>query len=130
MNRLVSLVVVGALFALLCGCGHAGPKLYPVSGTVTLDGQPLADGTVYFKIIDAGLIVSMPVKEGKFAGAATEGKHRVEVVAYRLIPVTGEMGGEVQQSQIAPRFNSASTLTADVAPKAEGNVYEFKVESK
>ncbi len=128
MIRLVSLIVVLALFV-LTGCKPAGPKLYPVTGAVTLDGQPLADGTVHFKIIDAGSIFSFPVKEGKFAGQATEGRHRVEVVAYRLIPVPGEMGGEVQQPLIAPRFNSMSTLSADVTP-AGPNAFEFQVESK
>lgn len=125
---LTFLLIVLALFG-SSGCKPPGPKLYPITGTVTLDGQPLADGTMHFKIIEAGSIYSFPVKEGKFEGQATEGKHRVEVVAYRLIPVPGEMGGEVQQPLIAPRFNSATTLAADVTPTGP-NAFEFKVESK
>jgi hypothetical protein len=33
-------ILVGGLLV-LAGCGGSGPKLVPVSGTVTLDGQPL-----------------------------------------------------------------------------------------
>lgn len=129
MIRLLALSVCCLLVLFAGGCGPTKPKLYPLSGTVLLDGQPLAEGIVHFRIVDAGLLASCPVKDGKFTGEATEGKHRVEVVAYRLIPVPGQMGGEVQESLIAPRFNSLSTLTADVTP-AGPNVFEFKVESK
>lgn len=30
------------------GCGDAGPKLYPVKGTVRVDGKPASDATVFF----------------------------------------------------------------------------------
>jgi hypothetical protein len=36
------------LFALLAGCGERGPSLANVSGTVTLDGQPLPNARVTF----------------------------------------------------------------------------------
>lgn len=117
---------------LLCsasGCAKPGPKLFPVSGNVTLDGRPLAEGTVYFKTIATGEIDSLPVKDGKFAGQAVEGARRVEVVAFRLIPVPGEMGGEVQESLIARRFNQDSKLTAEVTA-AGPNTFEFAVTSK
>ena len=114
---------------LLCGCADKGPKTYPVSGTVTLDGQPLAEGIVHFRAVTAGQVDSLPVKDGQFSGLAVVGTRRVEVVAYKMIPVPGEMGGEVPQPLIAPRFNSMSTLTAEVTA-AGPNAYEFKVESK
>lgn len=117
---------------LLCaasGCAKPGPKLFPVSGNVTLDGQPLAEGTVYFKTIATGDVNSLPVKDGKFAGQAVEGTRRVEVVAFRMIPVLGEMGGEVQESLIARRFNQDSQLTAEVTA-AGPNTFEFAVTSK
>jgi hypothetical protein len=122
------LVALSVLF-LASGCKPPGPKSYPVSGTVTLDGQPLAEGNVYFKTLAEGLIDPLPVKDGKFEGKAGEGQRRVEIVAYRMVPVPGEMGGEVPQSLIAPRFNSQSELTAEVTA-AGPNVYDFKVESK
>lgn len=40
------------LAAFVCGCGRKGPNTpdpVPVSGTVTLDGKPLAHATVFFR---------------------------------------------------------------------------------
>lgn len=43
--------VLSALFGLcafVAGCGDSGPKLYPVTGKVTVNGNPLSSGTVVF----------------------------------------------------------------------------------
>ncbi|WP_254510138.1 hypothetical protein [Anatilimnocola floriformis] len=128
MQRFVLVLMLALAFC--TGCAKKGPKFFPVSGTVTLDGQPLPEGTIHFKsTATGGLPESLPVKDGKFAGKAVEGACRVEVTAYRQIPIAGEMGGSVQEPLIASRFNSLSTLTAEV--KAAGpNAFDFKVESK
>jgi hypothetical protein len=125
----VCLLIFATLLIACSGCGPTGPKLFPVSGTVLLDGQPLAEGTIYFKTLETGAIDTLPIKDGKFSGQAIEGDRRVEVVAYRLIPVAGQMGGEVQESLIASRFNSESTLKAVVSPTA-ANEYKFEVNGK
>jgi hypothetical protein len=41
-------LTVAAVAALAIGCGDSGPKLVPVSGTVTLDGKPLKGALVSF----------------------------------------------------------------------------------
>lgn len=47
MMRAVAMVgLLGAAF--LVGCGPAAPTIYPVSGTITLDGKPLEGATVTF----------------------------------------------------------------------------------
>lgn len=49
-NAIIGLSVV-LLAVVICGCGKKNPNLpdlIPVSGTVTLDGKPLAGATVYF----------------------------------------------------------------------------------
>jgi hypothetical protein len=43
--RVVSVAALAAVFLALAGCGD-GPKIVPVSGMVTIDGQPLAYGHV------------------------------------------------------------------------------------
>ena len=46
-----SLVIL--LAACLVGCGHRGPKVEFVEGTVLFDNQPVADATVFFLPVDA-----------------------------------------------------------------------------
>jgi hypothetical protein len=44
--RLAAGAAIAAAFLVLAGCGGGGPKIVPVSGTVTIDGQPLTYGHV------------------------------------------------------------------------------------
>ena len=130
MTRWCACLGLGLLsLAIFGGCGEPPPALFPVQGSVTLDGQPLATGTVYLKTVQTGAIDTLPVKDGKFMGKAMAGKRKVEVAAHRMIPVPGEMGGEVQESLIASRYNSESTLTAEVTTTGP-NEFKFEVESK
>ena len=47
--RITSLSAIAAAFLVpLGGCGEGGPRLVPVTGTVTLNGKPLADATISF----------------------------------------------------------------------------------
>lgn len=124
-----SAVVVLILVAQI-GCGKAGPKVVTVSGTVTYDGQPLAEGTVYFKTPETGAINSLPVKNGKFEGNAEVGERRVEINAYRTKSQDfNGMKGEVKENLIPTRYNADSKLTATVT--ADGpNTFQFEVKSK
>src|SRR5262245_8788372 len=44
--RLAAGAALAAVFLALAGCGGGGPKIVPVSGTVTIDGQPLTYGHI------------------------------------------------------------------------------------
>lgn len=129
--RRAALAALFLMLAALVGCGKSsGPKTVPVSGTVTLDNHPLAEGTVYFKTVATGAIDALPVKDGKFDGSAEVGERRVEVTAYKTkVQDLNGMKGEIKESLVGPRFNTSSTLTASV--KAEGpNTFKFDVTSK
>lgn len=115
----------------LVGCGgDAGPQKYPVSGVVNVDGQPLADGMIYFKDIAAGVADSAEIKNGKFEGLAEAGQRRVEIFAYQT--VTSDMGGTTSETKVnilPPRYNTESTLTEEVKADAP-NTYTFDVASR
>ena len=119
-----------AITVALAGCGAPGVKLVPVSGTVTLDGTPLAEGTVYFKTVATGSVEAFAVKAGQFAGNAEPGERRVEVTAYRTTPRPNDpMQGETQVSLVGANYNSASKLTATVSA-AGPNAFTFDVKAK
>ncbi len=123
-----------ALFLVLvaligCGKSESKPKSVLVSGTVTMDGKPLTEGTVYFKTVQTGAFDTLIVKDGKFEGDAEVGVRRVEVNAYRTKTIKDAMGGEVKENRIPARFNADSTLAATVT--ADGpNTFKFEVKSK
>jgi hypothetical protein len=58
----ISAMLLLALGVLGCGSGSTGPALYPVVGTVTYQGKPLAGARITF----------IPEKEGAIAIASTD----------------------------------------------------------
>lgn len=91
---------IGVAFILALGC-ERGPVLVPVSGTVTLDGKPLARASVGFYPLEVKSADLSPAsvggtnEQGEFTLAtalkgqpgAVLGKHRVSIV---LTPDVGE----------------------------------------
>ena len=109
---------------LVCGCSH-GPKLYPVSGAVTFDGAPVAEGDILFLPVDTALAPEPgTIKDGKYALQAREGKKRVEIRASKIQPGGAKgAGGEPVPEEYLPRiYNSESTLSAEVKSSGENKI--------
>lgn len=66
-----ALIVVGTV-SLLTGCGPSGPKLVPVEGIVTLDGEPLAFKSLLFLPADG--------TDGNGAGGFTDGQGKFSLI--------------------------------------------------
>ena len=123
---------IGILLSLLLvGCSREA-KLYPVSGSVSLDGQPVSEGDILFvspdgvRGPDAGKI-----EGGKYALKTTDGKKRVEVSAAKIRPggARGAGGEPVPEEYIPARYNTASELSFEVKPAAE-NIINLDLKSK
>jgi hypothetical protein len=128
--RSAALLAVALGLSAAAGCGPAEPKPVPVSGTVTLDGQPLADGFVYFKSPQTGGLERFEIAGGAFQGMALPGTRRVEVISNR--PKSVVIDGakvDVPDNIIDPKFNLDSGLTADVTPGGP-NTFTFEVKRK
>jgi hypothetical protein len=126
-----------ALTMTLGGCSEKSdglPRL-AVSGTVTLDGQPLPKGLIQFlpssqqEVMSGGAVI----EGGNYSIARNEGllpgKYRVEITssAGSEPPPPGEPPGPARvtaKDVIPEQYNLKSTLTAEV--KAGGtNTFEF-----
>ena len=119
------------LVALLFGCGSSGPATYEVTGQVTFDGQPVAEGEILLRAADgsegsrAGKIV-----DGRYTIQSTVGKKRVEINASREVKPSkiAESGEEVAGELYIPKkYNLESELTAEVTA-AGPNQFDFKLE--
>lgn len=128
------------------GCSR-GPALAPVKGTVTIDGSPLAKGTIIFEAnglrpatarIENGQIVE--VTTYKTGDGAPVGSHKVAISANEdgasavvenpgeaKVPDVNYMSGK---SLIPAHYNDPNTsgLTAEI--KRGDNVLDFKLTSQ
>lgn len=131
---------------ILFGCS-GGLKLAPVEGTVTLDGVPLAKGTITFESTGNRPAIAR-IENGKIVEATTYttgdgvpvGEHTVAISATEdaASAVTDNPGMSkspganymVGKSLIPAAYNNPSTsgLTATIQPG--GNTVEFKLVSK
>ena len=124
--RWVSCSLVVAAAVLAAGCG--GPAAVAVSGTVNWDGKAMPDGKILFEDENPKVApVSGDVKDGKYALRVPPGRKKVRITASREAPggkVDPVMGGVPRQSYVPARYNSDTTLSADV--KAAGdNKFDF-----
>ena len=117
---------------LLTGCG--GGDLGQVTGTITLDNQPLADATVQFE----------PIQGGRWSAARTDASGKYELVYTRqqmgaefgehLVKITtaqelvdGDNVTEVAE-RVPAKYNASSELRATV--KEGKQVIDFPLDSQ
>lgn len=106
---------------LISGCESKPtlPALGTVKGTVTLNGQPLAQATVGFEHFEDGSIcLGATDKSGRYelftqradaAPGAALGEHRVRIEK----PLISKEGAK---EMLPSRYNASTDLTADVKP--------------
>ncbi len=132
-KRILSGFAILALpMVLLCGC--AGDKRLPVSGNITLDGQPLSLGAITFvpngdkKSNSSGSSVvdgkySIPAEKGLMPG-----KYSVSITPMhktgRKIPNT--MTGIMEEEQFSVNYNEAGRLEA-IVEVGKDNILDFAI---
>ena len=118
------------VFAALCvagvsGCGGPSPPVTaPVSGTVSYDGKPIADGSITFAAVDGSCAPSvLQIAEGRYEGRVVVGEKRIEIRAMRQAERTGSAAtgpggdeGPVLENFIPAAYNDASQLTRTIDP--------------
>lgn len=122
--RNAMVAVCAMVFAL--GCGSGEPALYEVSGAVTLNGKPIPEGEVTF-VAENGLVSAPgPVKDGRYTLQTTAGKKTVRILAMKVKPggARDAFGAPTPENYLPPRYNTQSTLSAEVTPKGP-NQFDF-----
>ncbi len=123
---LLATVLVAA--ATLSGCDRGDrPKLGEVTGTVTLDAQPLADAAVVFSPVTGGRqSMGITDSDGRFEltyirdiRGAKLGRHKVSITT---------ASEESPEEMLPVRYNAETTLTAEVKPG--DNICDFPLTSE
>jgi len=132
MKSLCVFSLFAASAVILAGCGPSGPTTHTVSGTVTFDGAPVAQGEIVFRDA-AGQEKSYggQISNGKYSFDSSPGAKKVEISAMREVPGewdTSNPGEKVplMEQYIPEKYNAESTLTAKVTG---ANTINFELKS-
>jgi hypothetical protein len=121
----------------LAGCGRAGPERASVSGTVTLEGHTISEGSITFVPTDGsqGPTAGGAIRDGKFEITKFDGpivgKNRVELRSWKLtgrqIPNPMSPGATMDEKVEAfpDPFNNESRLVREIA--SGHNTLEFNL---
>lgn len=121
------------------GCGGPTDGRITVSGTVTIDGAPLSDGSVTFYLDNASSGVGI-IENGKFTvsqSATSEGmqpgSYDVAIQSWEVEPGSVNEAGDIVEtgkSRIPQKYNSTSTSEIVANITDENSKMEFFLLSK
>jgi hypothetical protein len=133
--RLAGVAACSLLVAAGCNTRPKGmPDLAPVKGTVTLDGQPLAQVDVTFFSEVGGQVAGGSTDDSGAYELRFSGKHMGAKIGPNTVRITTPLqeipGAPAWKEKVPARYNTKSELKADVKPGSEPNTIDFELKSK
>lgn len=142
-RRLFQFAWAGVFLAMAVGCGGKGLNTYPVTGKLTVKGQPAKDLRITFEPVAAGVEPAAGVLDPDgtykvFSGikgtpGAMVGKYKV-VITPDMSKVdmsaayTGAKGPpKLPESPVPTEYSSAKTSPKEIEVKAENNVIDIDI---
>ena len=132
--RLVCASLTVLLTVWLAGCSSSRvklPPLAPVSGTITMDGQPLAGVEVLFMSPTGHISFGWTDQNGKyvlqFRNYGPGAGPGLNTVTVKSVPKDPNI--PIENDVIPAVYNSKTTLTANVAP-SKSNTFDFDLKSR
>jgi len=115
-----------ALFVTM-GC-DSGQSRYPVSGSITFNGEIVPEGHISFAHQDGRTTPrATQIVEGKYFAELPAGPHKVIIEASKFIgPEDKVMGLRPRDQYLPDKFNVDSILSIDVKPEGE-NLFDFSL---
>lgn len=128
----MKLLLAAVLLAALCTAGCA-PATVTLSGTVTVNGQPLEKGIIDFAPLDtAPLSPSAEIVNGHYQLKLAPGKKQVSISAPVVTdrrpehPGPGALMIEITSESLPAKYNSKTELTLDVTAATKTKDWELK----
>ncbi|QDT53697.1 hypothetical protein Pan44_17200 [Caulifigura coniformis] len=116
-----------SVFALTCaaglliaGCtgGPEGPATVKVTGSVSFDGAPVADGDIVFRRASDQMAYGGKIVGGKYEIETEPGEMKVEITARREVPgkftTVNVVKEPVTEMYIPKQYNTNTELTAKI----------------
>jgi len=121
-----------ALIGFALGCS-ADAKHGIVTGTVTLDGQPLKSGTIRFDSTDGqAAAADASIADGRFSAKVPPGDKRVSITAPKVVgkkkmyDTPNSPLIDVTEESLPAQYNAQTTLTITVEPGNQQPTFELK----
>ncbi|QDU60266.1 hypothetical protein Pan216_11050 [Planctomycetes bacterium Pan216] len=138
-NQIQAAVASLAFIALVAGCGDGNQRQgVEVHGDVTLDGNPVSEGTIELIPLDGGVAAGASISNGTYRIEAKKGPRpgqytaevRSTIATGRMIPGTlGEESIEERVSIVPARYNEASELRLTI-DDADEDRHDFRLTSQ
>jgi len=120
--------------SLVTGCQKSAPAPSAVTGKVTLDGKPLAAGTIQFFAADKGVSapVSATITNGEYSASVVPGAQRVESKSPKSLgkmndpDMPANMMSEQSVETLPAIYNLNSQLTCNIESKETVANFELK----
>jgi len=139
--RLLGLLRIGLSVVFLLPFAGCVPALVPVSGTVTLDGQPLGSAAVMFTPPAGRPVTGKTDAQGKFSlftnspgDGVARGQYTVTISAYKSEFDKRDVAGKADYVErtvwLAPQKYSSPTTSGLTAAVPGNGKFDFVLESK
>lgn len=131
--RSLPFLTILSLSAIASGCSKQNPNRGQVTGTVEVDGQPAANGSISFTPIDGNTAgTGGAIVDGRYVVDANIGPSKVainipKVVGERKLydtPDSPKM--PITEEALPPQYNEQTTLTHDVQPGPNEQNFSLK----
>jgi hypothetical protein len=107
-------------FCLLAGCSDSTT----VSGTVTMDGQPVKSGAITFVKTDGDLVrAGAVISDGAFQAKLAPGKYRIELTGQKVVGKRKQKAFdgtdeevELTEELFPERYNAKTELSHEIKP--------------
>jgi predicted small lipoprotein YifL len=129
MHRVLCGAALAAALSGLAGCGDSGPKLVPVSGVVTIDGQPLTYGHIQVAPTGWRAASSRIGSDGKFTLTTTVSGDGVVAGTHPVVVLAAEALSPEKTKWHAPK-KYAEFNTANLTLTVTGPTDDAKIELK
>jgi hypothetical protein len=137
MCRGLALTGLSLVVLLAVGCGSDGPERFPLSGDVSFQGAPVAQGSIRFVPEDkAEQQEGAVIKDGKYSAMLTAGKKQVVIEAFREKKAAADipkrpggtpLGGAIDTEMYIPeQYNAKTTLSVVAGP--DTNEHNFTLQ--
>lgn len=145
MTRMTSAVCAAAVLIALSGCGGGkvtDQDMASVSGTITLDKQPLKTGRIVFDAQNGQPPSSLSITDGKYEGKAPVGKCKVQISSIEKMTMKEKLRRDGQKVTDGPGYDDMTEVNllpehyntkSDIMREVEAgkpNQFNFDLKSK